>query len=115
MNEDLKLMNELEAVRKMVEKTGTQFVFQGEDVFASRDLLQSLQGHFEHERWFFLDNGPNNDQPGVYVIEENGEINPDRKYAPVDSEGAIEASSRIFGGDFRSLRPSSIHFDFDVD
>jgi hypothetical protein len=102
-------MNELEAVQQLVQKTGTKFVVRGKYVVASDDLLQVLQHRFEHERWFFLDNGPRDNELGVYFIRKNGEINPNRIYAPVDLENEVGESRKYIGG---TLRPSFTHFDF---
>ena len=111
MENDIKRMNEIEAVKRLVEITGTEFVFKGHDFCSAAEMLQILRKNFDHERNYILDNGPRDTQPGVYRIDADGVIKPSRLYAPEEtlSRGGMAGRS-IEGGPSRI--PSNIHVDF---
>ena len=90
MNDDLYLFKEFEAVRNLVEKTHAEFVYMAEtprtnsNVYSSAELLEILEREGDRKRKYLLDNGPNDDRPGVYQLNEEGEIDPFLLYAQID-------------------------------
>ncbi len=110
MNEDLHLMNEYQAVKRLIAATKASYYvyFKAEgDVWEPEELLEELGKRFDHEQRYFLDNGPRDNEPGVYMIAEDGEIDPDRLYAPAGKWNNMLLTSDSYG-----YRPWLTHFDF---
>jgi hypothetical protein len=114
MSDGLKLMNEYQAVKMLVERTGTAFVFKGPDVCGVGEILNILQKGFDHERRYILDNGPEGNEPGVYTVGSGDEINPSRLYAPVNSVSSLETFGKVYSGQ-PTMSPSRTHVDFGDD
>jgi len=111
-NEDIKTLNELEAVKQLIAKTHAAFVFKGQSVCSAKELLDELRKDYDRERSYFLDNGPWQNEPGVYALNEDGEIDPNRRYAPAEQVGPASA---MYWTDYQSLRPSRTRFPFEPD
>ena len=109
-NDDIKTVNELEAVKQLIAKTQAAFVFKGRDVCPAKELLDELQKDYDRERKYLLDNGPWQNEPGVYNLNDIGEIEPNRLYAPAEQ---VEPASATYWTDYQSLRPSRIRFPFE--
>ena len=90
MNEDLELLDEFEAVSELVQKTQVGDVMRAStgsmeaNRFVSKELLQILQKEGDEKKTYLLDNGPTGNMPGVYLLNEDGEIHP---YPLVCSDG----------------------------
>jgi hypothetical protein len=113
MNEDLELLDEYEAVRRLIEKTGAEFVFRHTTVCPAVELLPILATEHDRRQRYLLDNGPTEDEPGVYVINDEGEIHPDRCYSPVDPGSYLDSALGMFGSSYQALAPMKRHVDFD--
>jgi hypothetical protein len=113
VNEDLNLMNEYDAVKKLIEKTRARFIIRGEVVWPTSELMQKLLEKFDHERRFLLDNGPTDDLPGVYVLGKDGYIRQYWHYAPLDPESYLSNDSISYGGNYHGHRLLRRHINFD--
>jgi hypothetical protein len=89
MNEDVYLFDEFTAVKRLFEKTQVEYVRPGWSEttalvdYPSRELLEILRSEGDRTKIYLLDNGPTGNMPGVYRLNENGEINPYRLYVPL--------------------------------
>jgi hypothetical protein len=100
MNEDLKLLDEFEAVRELVQKTQVEDVMRAStdsmeaNRFLSKELLQILQKEGDKKKIYLLDNGPTGNVPGVYLLNQDGEIHPYPLYVPMEFNGRSLQASR---------------------
>jgi hypothetical protein len=89
MTEDVYLFDEFTAVKMLFEKTQVEYIRPGWSEttalvdYPSRELLEILRSEGDRTKVYLLDNGPTGNMPGVYRLNENGEINPCRLYVPL--------------------------------
>ncbi len=89
MNEDVYLFDEFTAVTKLFEKAQVEYIRPGwsettaSNDYPSRELLEILRSEGDRRKVYLLDNGPAGNMPGVYRLNENGEIIPYRLYVPL--------------------------------
>jgi hypothetical protein len=89
MNEDLCLFDEFSAVGELFDKTHAEYIRRSStettesNDYPTRELLEILRTEGDKSRVYLLDNGPTGNMPGVYRLDESGEINPRRFYAPL--------------------------------
>ncbi len=103
VNEDLQLFTEFEAVRELVQKAQVAYVMRAStrnmeaNRFMSEELLQILQEEGDKRKIYLLDNGPKGSEPGVYLLNEAGEILPYPLYVPMEFNGrSMQISKKPF-------------------
>ncbi len=90
VNADLELFSEYEAVGQLVQKAHVEYVMRAPtgdmeaNRFMSRELLQILEKEGDKKKIYLLDNGPTGSAPGVYLLNEDGEIRPYPLYVPME-------------------------------
>ena len=84
---DVYLFDEFTAVKRLFEKTQVEYIRRdGPKLRLSRlsftRVAKILRSEGDRTKIYLLDNGPTGNMPGVYRLNENGEINPYRLYVP---------------------------------
>lgn len=101
VNEDLELLDEFEVVSELVQKTQVGDVMRAStgsmeaNRFVSKELLQILQKEGDEKKTYLLNNGPTGNMPGVYLLNEDGEIHPYPLHVPMEFNGrSLQASKK---------------------
>ncbi len=84
MDDIIDALNELEAVKKLLEITKAEFVYIEGNYYSAAELLSTLYEKHDENRIYILDNGPMDNAPGVYKLNDEGEISNEAYYAPAE-------------------------------